>query len=162
MGKKYEKECICMYNQATLLYCRNGHNIVNQLYFNKTNDKKKKKNKGRRPPTLEQPWVPTISVRMVESHCPTGTATPVCPWDLDILIRPPMAQEFTALSLSSGLCVEWIQNESLESPWPPGPGITPKPPAPCPQPGDPGKQQVRSESQCWSASRQNKVMKARI
>ena len=38
-GKEYETECIHMYNWITLLYCRNQHNIVNQLYFNKINFK---------------------------------------------------------------------------------------------------------------------------
>ena len=38
-GKEYETECIYMYNWITLLYCRNQHNIVNQLYFNKINFK---------------------------------------------------------------------------------------------------------------------------
>ena len=38
-GKEYlKKECVCvyiyMYNWITLLYGRNKHNIVNQLYFN--------------------------------------------------------------------------------------------------------------------------------
>ena len=32
--KEYKKECICMYNRITLLYSRNEHNFVNQLYFN--------------------------------------------------------------------------------------------------------------------------------
>ena len=35
------KECIYMYNWITLLYSRNLHNIVNQLYFNKINFLKK-------------------------------------------------------------------------------------------------------------------------
>ena len=34
-GKEYDKECIYMYNWITLLYSRNSHNIVKQLYFNK-------------------------------------------------------------------------------------------------------------------------------
>ena len=37
MGKESEKNgCVCIYNWITLLYSRNYHNIVNQLYFNKT------------------------------------------------------------------------------------------------------------------------------
>ena len=35
--------CVCVYNWVTLLYNRNWHNIVNQLYFN---FKKVKKNKN--------------------------------------------------------------------------------------------------------------------
>ena len=31
-----ENECVHMYNGITLLYSRNYHNLVNQLYFNKT------------------------------------------------------------------------------------------------------------------------------
>ena len=34
-GKEYKNECICVYNWVTLLYSRDWHNIVNQLYFNK-------------------------------------------------------------------------------------------------------------------------------
>ena len=34
-GKEYEKECVYMYNGITVLYSRNEHNIVNQLYFHK-------------------------------------------------------------------------------------------------------------------------------
>ena len=33
-GKEYKKECVHMYNRVALLYNRNQHNIVNQLYFN--------------------------------------------------------------------------------------------------------------------------------
>ena len=35
-GKEYKKEYICIYiyDLTTLLYSRNQHNIVNQLYFN--------------------------------------------------------------------------------------------------------------------------------
>ena len=38
-----ENGCVYMYNQITLLYSRNYHNLVNQLYFNKMlkNDKKR-------------------------------------------------------------------------------------------------------------------------
>ena len=34
-GKKYKKECLFVYNWITLLYSRDWHGIVNQLYFNK-------------------------------------------------------------------------------------------------------------------------------
>ena len=34
-GKEYKKEYIYVYNGVTLLYSRNYHNIVSQLYFNK-------------------------------------------------------------------------------------------------------------------------------
>ena len=34
-GKEYNEECIHVHNSITLLYSRNYHNIVNQLYFNK-------------------------------------------------------------------------------------------------------------------------------
>ena len=43
MEKGYEKVYRCMYNWITLLYSRNQHNIVNQLYFNKINLKKYKR-----------------------------------------------------------------------------------------------------------------------
>ena len=33
--KEYEKACVYMHNWITLLYSRNPHNIVNQLYINK-------------------------------------------------------------------------------------------------------------------------------
>ena len=33
-----------MYNRITLLYSRNDHNMVNQLYFNKTSKSEKKYN----------------------------------------------------------------------------------------------------------------------
>ena len=36
MGKESENECVCMYNWIAVLYSRDYHNIVNQLYFNKT------------------------------------------------------------------------------------------------------------------------------
>ena len=42
--KEYEKECMSMYNGITLLYSRNEHNIVNQLYLNKIIKKKTKRN----------------------------------------------------------------------------------------------------------------------
>ena len=42
-GKESEKEWICVYtSRVTLLCSRNYHNIVNQLYFNKTLKIKKK------------------------------------------------------------------------------------------------------------------------
>ena len=34
-GKEYKNECICVYNWVTLLYSRDWHNSVDQLYFNK-------------------------------------------------------------------------------------------------------------------------------
>ena len=37
-----ENGCVYMYNQIILLWSRNDHNIVDQLYFNKTLRKKKK------------------------------------------------------------------------------------------------------------------------
>ena len=37
VGEESEKEwCVYIYNWITLLYSRNYHNMVNQLYFNKT------------------------------------------------------------------------------------------------------------------------------
>ena len=39
-GKEYEKECIHVYNWVTLLYSRDWHNIVNQLYINKKIEKR--------------------------------------------------------------------------------------------------------------------------
>ena len=33
-GKEYANECIYVYNQVTMLYSRDSHNIVNQRYFN--------------------------------------------------------------------------------------------------------------------------------
>ena len=41
-GKEYKKEYIYVYNRVTLLYSRDWHNIVNQLYVNKL----KKTSKG--------------------------------------------------------------------------------------------------------------------
>ena len=35
MEKNIKKECLYVYNWVTLLYSRDWHNIVNQLYFNK-------------------------------------------------------------------------------------------------------------------------------
>ena len=35
MEKNIKKECIYVFNWVTLLYSRNKHNTVNQLYFNK-------------------------------------------------------------------------------------------------------------------------------
>ena len=37
----WEKDCVCMYDWVTMLYSRNWHNAVNQLY---NNLKRKKKN----------------------------------------------------------------------------------------------------------------------
>ena len=45
-GKEYiKKECVCIYTQnpVTLLYSRNEHNTVHQLYFDKTKTRKKRK-----------------------------------------------------------------------------------------------------------------------
>ena len=42
-GKEYVKQCVYMYNWITLLYSRNKHNIVNQLYFNKKKKRLKEK-----------------------------------------------------------------------------------------------------------------------
>ena len=37
--KNIKRECIYVYNCVTLLYSRNWHNTVNQLYFKKKNQK---------------------------------------------------------------------------------------------------------------------------
>ena len=43
MGKESEKNgCVYMYYKITLLYSRNYHNLINQLYFNKTLKNEKK------------------------------------------------------------------------------------------------------------------------
>ena len=61
-GKKNVKKCIYIYNWITLLYSRNLHNKVNQLYFKEIHFKKKKlsENKtvpeGRYPTKNNQFW----------------------------------------------------------------------------------------------------------
>ena len=40
---------VCMYNRIALLYSRNYHDIVNQLYFNTTLKNEKKKKSGPEP-----------------------------------------------------------------------------------------------------------------
>ena len=37
MEKNIKKECLYVYNRVTLLYSRDWHNAVNQLYFNLKN-----------------------------------------------------------------------------------------------------------------------------
>ena len=43
MEKNIKKECMYVYNWVTLLYSRDWHSIVNQLYFNLKKLKKKEK-----------------------------------------------------------------------------------------------------------------------
>ena len=56
-GKEYGKECMHMYNWITLLYSRNEHNILNQLYFNKIN--LKEETSGAVPPSQTAPDKPS-------------------------------------------------------------------------------------------------------